>query len=172
MALISNQWLANLGRSDQVFLLNPVGMSKKCSPYLKLSEGKNLLVTMPPANLYESFCSNFTLPRVDQLAKKILHHGVETFVVIPNIDIEMRKWLHQMKVTQFSTFCDPENVISNALGITVSYDGGTMKYPQKLHILLRNEAVVYVGDTVKDREFQGLLKKVSEIFSENRIEEL
>jgi hypothetical protein len=80
MALISNQWLANLGRSDQVFLLNPVGMSKKCSPYLKLSEGKNLLVTMPPANLYESFCSNFTLPRVDQLAKKILHHGVETFV--------------------------------------------------------------------------------------------
>jgi hypothetical protein len=162
-----NKNVASLERSDQVFLLNPSGETEKCDSYLKLSKGTKFLVTMPEA---ESFSSNFTIPQVNELAKKLLQYGIETFVVIPNNYMETQNFLHIIRMTHFSIFCDHRNIISNALNITVTYpEECSLKRPEapeELNVLLKEGSVVYAESTPMDSEFQNLLKKVSELFSE------
>jgi hypothetical protein len=161
--------IANLQQCPQVFLLSPSGETEKCDSYLKLSTGTKLLVTMPEANPSQSFHSNLVLHRMNKLAKKLSQYGIETFALLPNDYRDMQNWLKEIEVTQFSMFCDPQNVISNALNITITYEGpSSMKHPkapERLHILLREGTVVHVKDTDKDWDFRSLLNNVSELFS-------
>ncbi len=164
------QGFKTLGEKNvSVSILAPNGESTDCSPYWMLKSGKKLLVTMPEVDISKNFFSNFCLKKLSRLAEGFKTYDIETLALVPNQAEELQECLKPLGVENFFILCDPENTISDALQITVSYEeGNTLKYPKapnKLSICFEDGEIVGMDDVMLDQDDQEFYSKISQIFS-------